>query len=431
MTKIELAQHLIDFIHQSPSPFHAVENTAIALKNAGFTALDMSETWELQAGGQYFASYNHSAIFAFQIGTMAPSQTGFKIIAAHTDSPTIKIKPKPEIYPNRKDITLNTETYGGGIWMTWLDRPLSIAGRVFTKSDSILQPKELLVNVNRPIVQIPNLAIHLNREINNGLKINPQKHLLPLFAQYGTVSGENELLRLIADDLDIHPSEILDFELNFYETQKGTILGANEEFISSGRLDNLAMVHAGLMSFLNVNEEESSKVLAFFDNEEIGSGTKQGAHSPILRIILERINAALNHSQEDYYRALAKSFMISADQAHALHPNMPELYDPVNHPVMNEGPVIKINANQKYTTDAQSGAVFEAICRQAEVPVQRFVNRSDTKGGSTLGSIATMQMPIKSVDVGNPMLAMHSIRELAGVDDHLYMVRIFNTFWEE
>jgi len=430
MTKKELAQHLVDFIYKSPSAFHAVENTANALNNVGYNELDFEETWELQAGGQYYVKYNQSAIFAFQIGTSAPSQTGYKIIAAHTDSPTLKIKPNPEIYPNRKDISLNVETYGGGNWITWTDRPLAIAGRVFTKSDDVMHPVQHLVNVNRPVALIPNVAIHLNREVNDGMKINPQKHLLPLFAQYGDISGENELKKLIADELDIHPSEILDYELNFYEHQKGSIIGANEEFISTGKLDNLGMVHAGLMSLLNSNDESSSKVLAFFDNEEIGSGTKQGAHSPILRMIMERINLSLGYTQEDYFRSIAKSFMISADQAHAVHPNFIEKHDPVNHPVMNGGPVIKINANQKYTTDAESGAIFEALCRKSEVPVQRFVNRSDMKGGGTLGSISTVQLPVKSVDVGNPMLAMHSIRELAGVDDHMHMIKVFSAFWE-
>jgi aspartyl aminopeptidase len=431
MNTKEIAENLIDFINESPSSFHAAHQAAQTLVEAGYSELKLENSWQIEKGEKYFVCINSSALFAIQVGIAPLSNTGFKIIAAHTDSPTIKIKPNPEIYTNRKDIKLNTETYGGGIWMTWLDRPLSIAGRVYTRGHKPMHPTEMLVNIDEPVVLIPNLAIHLNREVNEGLHINAQKHLLPLFAQYASVAGENELLQLVADHLDIHPSEILDFELNFYETQKACFVGANKEFISAGRLDNLAMIHAGLKSLINVNNEDMTKVLAFFDNEEIGSATKQGAHSPVLRMILERINTALGNSQEDFYRAIAQSFMISADMAHAVHPNMSEMHDPVNQPILNEGPVIKINANQKYTTDAQSGAVFAALCKKAEVPMQRFVNRSDLKGGSTLGSIATMQLPIKSVDVGNPMLAMHSIRELAGVQDHTYMIKVFKQFWEE
>ncbi|MCK5535425.1 MAG: M18 family aminopeptidase [Bacteroidales bacterium] len=431
MNNIEIANDLIDFIYTSPSAFHATENSAQNLNTLAYSELKMEDKWTIEKGGKYYVRYNSSAIFSFEIGTEAPSETGFKIIAAHTDSPTIKIKPNPEIYHNKNDIKLNIETYGGGIWMTWLDRPLSIAGRVFVKSQNVLEPKEILVNIKKPVALIPNMAIHLNRTINEGLKINPQKHLLPLFAQYSTVSGENELLKLVASELGIDYTEILDFELNFYETEKGSLVGANNEFISTGRLDNIGMMHAGLLSLNGINDKKSTKILAFFDNEEIGSETKQGAHSPILRIILERINTALNYSQEDYYRAIARSFMISADMAHAIHPNLPEMHDPVNQPVLNGGPVIKINANQKYTTDAQSGSVFEGLCQKAEVAVQRFVNRSDIKGGGTLGSIATVQIPIRAVDIGNPMLAMHSIREFAGVNDHANLIKVFKQFWEE
>jgi aspartyl aminopeptidase len=431
MNPKEYAQSLIDFIYESPSTFHAVENTAQQLSEFGYTELKMEDKWSVERGGKYYLRYNSSAIFSVQIGTDAPANNGFKIIAAHTDSPGIKIKPSPEMYPSQKDIKLNTETYGGGIWSTWFDRPLSIAGRVYAQGANALAPREMLVNIKEPVATIPNLAIHMNREVNEGFKINPQKHLLPLFAQFDSVPSQNELLQMLANHLGIHASEILDFELNFYETQKGALIGANQEFISSGRIDNLGMVHAGLMSLKDVNNEESTKVLAFFDNEEIGSATKQGAHSPVLRMILERVNTAMGGTQEDFYRAIAKSFMISADMAHALHPNNTEMHDPVNHPVLNGGPVIKINANQKYTTDAQSGAVFEALGRKAEVPVQRFVNRSDLKGGSTLGSIATMQIPVKSVDIGNPMLAMHSIRELSGASDHSMLIKVFQQFWEE
>jgi aspartyl aminopeptidase len=352
------------------------------------------------------------------------------MICAHSDSPGFKIKPDPEMVVDGKLLKLNTEVYGGPILMSWLDRPLSIAGRVILRSGDPLNPKHKLVNFRKPLVYIPNLAIHLNRSVNEGIELNKQNDMLPLVSTVEDAAVEKDgwLQKQVAKELQIKEDEILDFDLFLYDFEKGSIVGEKNEFISSPKLDDLAMVHAGLKALLS-STDGSPKMLAVFDNEEVGSGTKQGDGSPVLKHILDRIAEKLGMTQEDKQRALYNSFMISADMAHSIHPNQIEKHDPVLHPVMNSGPVIKIHANQKYTTDGDSGAVFKTLCKMAGVPVQQFVNRSDMVGGSTLGNVLTGQLDIRSVDVGNPMLSMHSVRELSGVKDHLYMTEVFRTFF--
>ncbi len=429
--EIKLAQELIDFIYQSPSPYHVVSNIKSELLSNGFEEVKMRDTWKLAKGKKYFTTKNDSAIFAFSFGNKDLSETGIKMISAHSDSPSFKIKPQPEILVENKLLKLNTEVYGGPILMTWLDRPLSISGRVSLKSDNPLFPKSAFINFNKPILIIPNLAIHLNREINDkGIALNKQKDMLPLMGIVNeTFEKDNYLLRLIAEELKIEQSDIIDFDLTLYEYEKGCIMGMNNEMISSPKLDDLAMVHAGIKSLLASENGETTQMVCIFDNEEVGSVTKQGAGSPILSNILNRINFALGYNQDDFYKMLYNSFMISADMAHAIHPNLVEKHDPILHPVMNGGPVIKIHANQKYTTDGDSGAVFETICKKAAIPYQKFVNRSDMAGGSTLGNVSTGQLDIRTVDIGNPMLAMHSIRELGGVMDQTYAVKAFTTFF--
>ena len=330
-----------------------------------------------------------------------------------------------------KYLKLNTEVYGGPILYTWFDRPLSMAGRVMVKSDKPLKPTTQFVNFKRPLLVIPHLAIHFNRTVNEqGNPLSKQKDMLPVIAMINEkFEKDNFLLKLIAEEMHIPCEDILDFDLTLYEYEKGTLFGLNNEFISSGRLDDLAMVHAGLQALIDSDPCNKTKILAIFDNEEVGSGTKQGAGSPILRTILERIALAQECKAEELYRAIHNSFMISADMAHALHPNYTEKHDPTNHPIMNGGPVIKINANQKYVTDGDSAAVFATICKMAGVPYQTFVNHSDMAGGSTLGNILLSQMEIRGVDIGNPMWAMHSVRETAGVLDHEYVIKAFTTFY--
>ncbi|MEG2945826.1 MAG: M18 family aminopeptidase [Bacteroidales bacterium] len=371
-----------------------------------------------------------SSLFAFVPGTAPVAEVGFKLICAHSDSPSFRIKPNPEML-NEGILKLNTEVYGGPILYTWFDRPLSIAGRVILKSDNPLQPQVRLVDFKRPILLIPHLAIHMNRSVNEGNPLSKQKDMLPVMAIVNdTFEKGNHLLSLVAEELHVAPGDILDFDLTLYDVQKGSLAGLNEEFISCGRIDDLGMVHAGMRALLDSTPCKQTKVLAVFDNEEVGSGTKQGAASPVLANILERVVKSLGGNSEDFYRAIANSFMISADMAHALHPNYPEKHDPTNHPKMGAGPVIKINANQKYLTDADSAAVFKTICQLADVPVQQFVNHSDIAGGSTLGNILTSQLDLRGVDMGNPMWGMHSVRETAAAADHYYAIKAFTKFFE-
>lgn len=427
----QYAQELVRFIDASPNNFFAVDTLKKELTANGFTQLRAGDSWTLERGGRYFVTKNDSSLFAFVPGSEEVAEAGFKLICAHCDSPSFRIKPMPEMLTEGGVLKLNTEVYGGPILYTWFDRPLSMAGRVIVKSDNPLKPNVRLVNFNRPVLVIPHLAIHLNRAVNDGNAISKQKDMLPVLTILkDTCEKENFLLRLVAQELGVLPEEVLDFDLTLYEFQKGSLVGLNEEFISCGRLDDLAMVHAGMRALLDTAPCKQTKVLAIFDNEETGSGTKQGAASPVLRNIMERIILSLGGNAEDFYRAVDHSFMISADMAHAIHPNYPEKHDPTNHPKMGCGPVIKIHANQKYLSDADSTAVFESICKLAGVPCQKFVNHSDMVGGSTLGNILTSQMEMRGVDIGNPMWAMHSVRETACVTDHAYAIKAFTKFFE-
>lgn len=424
------AKDLIDFIDSSYTAFHAVKNLEDRLEDKGFTKLNQGDKWNLEKEGKYYITKNNSALIAFQIGKGEIEEDGFRLIGAHTDAPTFKIKPSPEMTVEGSYLKLNTEVYGGPILNTWFDRPLSLAGRVNLRTEDPFRPKEVLLNLEKPIMIIPNLAIHMNREVNKGVEINPQKDSLPLLATINDkFEKDNYLLKLLGQNLGVDLDDILDFELFLYEVEKGSLVGLDEEFISVGKQDNLGMIHAGLHGFLDSDLSKSSKILVCFDNEEVGSGTKQGAASPMLKTVLERIVLALGKDREDFYRSLDKSFLISADQAHALHPNYADEHDPTNRPIINAGPVIKMAANQAYTSDSYSSSVYEAICKSQNIPVQKFVNRSDKRGGSTIGPISSRQLDIPSIDIGNPILAMHSIRELGGVEDHFYVYQSFKKFY--
>lgn len=430
MNEVQLAQDLIDFIDDSPSSFHAVDNIKSALKKEGFVELSLRERWQIEKGKRYFITKNDSALIAFTVGIGELEEDGFKLVGAHTDSPTFRIKPNPEITVEGNYLKLNTEVYGGPIINTWLDRPLSLAGRVTLKSDDLMYPEIRLVKINKPVLVIPNLAIHMNRKMNEGVELNKQKDILPLLSLINDeFEKENYLVKILAKELDVDYKDIIDFDLFLYEYEKGSIIGLNNEFISCGKLDDLAMVHAGITALINSEVSKGTNVMVCFDNEEVGSRTKQGAGSPMLRTVLERIAISLGKDKEDFYRAVYNSFIISADMAHALHPNFIEKHDPVNRPIINKGPVIKINANQAYTTDADSNAVYEMVCKKAGIPVQKFVNRSDERGGSTIGPISWGYLDIRSVDIGNPMLSMHSVRELGGVFDHYYVTKSFEEFY--
>lgn len=426
----QLALELLDFLNNSPTAFHAVERVKEILMKDGFEELKEENKWHLKNGGKYYITKNSSAIMAFIMGKEKASESGFRLIGAHTDSPTFRIKPNPQIKAEGSYIKLNTEVYGGPILSTWYDRPLSLAGRVILKGDNPLKPVEKLINIDKPLLIIPNLAIHMNRDVNEGYKINKQKDTLPLLSLVNDkMEQEDYLINLLERELNVSRNDILDFDLFLYEYEKGCLIGLNEEFISASRLDDLSMVHASIKAILNSKESNTTKVAICFDNEEVGSMTKQGANSPLLSNLLERIVVSQGGDREDFFRAASKSFMISADLAHAVHPNLGEKHDPVNRPVINKGPVIKYAASQSYTTDAQSAAVYMNICDKASVPYQKFVNRSDLRGGSTIGPLSASQINIASVDMGSPILAMHSIRELGGVKDHYYTTKSFEEFY--
>lgn len=428
--KKQFAENLIDYIYNSPTAFNAVKTSKDLLMKNGFKELKMNEKWQLKVGGKYFITKNASSLTAFVVNS-DNMQEGFRIIGSHSDSPTFRIKPDAEMTVENTYLKLNTEGYGGSILSTWFDRPLSIAGRVVLKSEDILCPREEIININRPICIIPNLAIHMNRTVNDGYKFNKQKDTLPLVGLLNeTLEKDEFLLKEISKALNINKEDILDFDLYLYEYEKGSIIGPNEEFISSSRLDNLSMAHASLYALIDSKGKKGINVVAIFDNEEVGSSTKQGADSNMLLNLLERICISLKKDREDFISAIYSSFMISADLAHALHPNIVEKHDPTNRPVMGGGPVIKISANQSYTSDAFSGGIYKSICEKCGVKYQQFVNRSDERGGSTIGPISSTHLDINSVDIGSPILSMHSVRELGSVEDHYNIYKTFVGFYQ-
>ena len=427
----QLAKELIEFVNESPTAYHATSTVKNILDKSGYKELKEIEKWNINKGEKYYLIKNDSALIAFEIGTGEIEEEGFRLIGAHTDSPTFKIKPKSEMIVENKYVKLNTEVYGGPILSTWFDRPLSLAGRVTIKGNSPLKPLTKLVNVNKPLLIIPNLAIHMNRNVNEGYAINKQKDTLPLL---GFINSELEkgdyLISILEEELGVSKSDILDFDLFLYEYEKGCLLGANEEFISSSRLDDLWMVFAGIKAIAETEENKATKVMICIDNEEIGSLTSQGANSSLLRTILERITLALGKNKEDYFRALSNSVMISADLAHAVHPNQSEKHDPTNRPLLGEGPVIKIAASGSYSTDSYTSSIFQELCNSVNVPYQKFVNRSDVRGGTTIGPITSADLSIPVIDMGAPLLGMHSVRELAAVIDNKYTIDVFKRFYE-
>lgn len=411
----QTSKELLDFIDRSPVNFFVIKNMCEMLDKAGAQRLYEGNAWHLETGIKYYVTRNDSAIIAFEIPRR--DYHGFQIMASHCDSPLFKIKPNAEIEVDRTYVKLNVEKYGGMICAPWLDRPLSVAGRILIDTESGVQTR--LVNIERDLMIIPNLAIHMNHSVNDGYKFNAQTDMLPLF---GESLEKGSFLKCIADAACVPADSILDTDLFLYNRMKGTFSGLNEEFICSGRLDDQQCAFASLKGFLAADPKNSVAVHCVYDNEEVGSGTRQGAMSTFLKDVLHRINSAVGHSEEDYFRSLTNGFMVSADNAHSVHPNHPDKADPTNRPYMNRGIVIKYCASQKYTTDAVSGAVFRKICRKADVPYQTFTNRSDMPGGSTLGNLSNRQVAVNTVDVGLPQLAMHSPYETAGVKDTAYLI---------
>lgn len=426
----ELALDLVDFLYKSPTAYHSVETIKERLDLNGFSEVKESEKWNLQKEGKYYVIKNDSALIAFIIGNGDVEEDGFKLIGAHTDSPGFRVKANPEMVSEGKYLKLNTEVYGGPILYTWFDRPLGLAGKVTLKGQSSLKPEVKLVNINKPLLIIPSVAIHMNRTVNEGFNINKQKDTLPLLSLINDKFEKNGfLVNVLADELKVDANEILGFDLGLYEVEKGALIGLNEEFISSGRLDDMWMVYAGIQALIDSKVNKSTKVMVCMDNEEIGSLTAQGANSALLLNILERITLSLGKDREGMHRALANSIMISADLAHAVHPNAEEKHDPTNRPVLGEGPVLKTAASGSYSTDSYNAAIFEGLCKKAEVPYQKFFNRSDVRGGTTIGPITSSLLTIPVMDMGAPLLSMHSIRELASVKDNSYTIKLFTEFY--
>ena len=419
----KISEEMLNFIKKSPSVFHSARNIAEELKNDGFIELTENKKWNIEKGKKYYVTRNNSSIIAFKTGRDL-DEYSFNIVASHCDSPTFKIKDNYKV-ESEKYIQLNTDKYGGMIYSTWFDRPLSVAGRVIIKSDGGIETK--LVNIDRDLIVIPNVAIHMNKEANSSMKYNEQVDLLPL---YGSLDGSGDnFMDIVAEYACTEKEKILNTDLFLYNRMAPSIWGSRNEFISSSRLDNMQCAYATLKGFIKGNNSKSVNVYCCFDNEEVGSGTKQGAASTFLEDVLKRINNNLGKTTEDYYCTLASSFMISADNAHAVHPNHPEKSDPSNKVYMNKGIVIKHNAAQKYTSDAVSSSVFQLLCESAGVPFQHYSNRSDIPGGSTLGNISSLKVSINTVDIGIAQLAMHSSYETAGVMDTYYMIKVIEEFF--
>lgn len=419
---LEHVQELFDFIQQSPSCFHVIENVKKQLTEQGFEELCENKNWQIKEGGKYFVTRNLSSVIAFKVPTK--DFKSFHIVASHSDSPTFKIKDHPEQMVKGKYVQLNTERYGGMIYSTWLDRPLSIAGRALVKTETGVATK--LLNIDRDLLVIPNLAVHMDRTVNDGMKYNPQVNLLPL---YGDAASKDTFNKLVAEACGTAEENIISTDLFLYNRTAPTVWGAHNEYMSCAKLDDLECAFSSLKAFLKGENSQSISVCAIFDNEEVGSSTKQGANSTFMYDILHRINENLGRTEEQYHTAVASSFMLSADNAHALHPNHPAISDPTNPVYLNEGIVIKHNANQKYTTDAVSSAIFQKMCEEKNVPYQHFVNRSDVAGGSTLGNIANTHVSLNTVDIGMAQLAMHSSYETAGVLDLDYMIAGMEAFY--
>ncbi len=411
----ETAKNLLHFIQKSPTAFHAVQAMKSALLYMGFTELREEELWNIQKGGSYVVTRNDSALIAFTIPEWRTES--FRIIASHSDSPLFKIKEDPEICVEQQYVKLNVEKYGGMLCAPWFDRPLSAAGRVVIKENGAFVSK--LVQLEKDMLLIPSLAIHMNRSANDGQAYDMKKNVIPL---YGGQEAKGTFMKQIAEAAGVKEEEILGHDLYVYNRAPGSLWGAQEEFISAPRLDDLQCVFASFRAFIQGKKENHIAVHCVLDNEEVGSTTKQGAASTFLSDTLKRLYYALGYGWEDYAAALHRSFMISADNAHAVHPNYPEMSDVNNRVYLNGGPVVKFNGNQKYCTDGISAAMFRDICRQANVPVQVYTNRSDLAGGSTLGNIANTKTALHTADIGLPQLAMHSPYETAGVKDTQYLI---------
>jgi aspartyl aminopeptidase len=421
------AQDLINFIDASPSPWHAVHSVEQRLLAEGYVRLQETERWQLQEGGRYFVVRDGASIIAFSMGHRPLAETGFRIVGAHTDSPGLRLKPKAA-HVSEGMVRLGVEVYGGPLLATFADRDLSLAGRVNVRTAQGFETR--LLRFDAPLVRLPNLAIHMNREVNEqGLKLHKQNELPLLLGIAGESNAQAGFLQLVAEALDVEATGILSSEFNVYDTQQGAFWGADQEFFADSQLDNLASCHAALMALLADISPAATCVAALFDHEEVGSESATGAGGSFIGDVLDRIAASAGLDGEDKRRAVARSFFVSADMAHAWHPNFPAAYEPHHHVMVNGGPVIKSNANQRYSTGAGTAARFIALCEEAGVPFQQYAHRTDLGCGSTIGPIVAAQLGMASIDIGSPMWAMHSLRESAGVLDHGYMIKALTSVY--
>lgn len=422
-------QGLLDFIGKGTMAITAVSAGIDMLNSDGFEELKMSDNWMVAPGGKYYVRPYASTLIAFTIGTTSYVQRGFRIISSHTDSPGFRVKANPELVSGGY-LKLNVDVYGGPMLYSWLDRPLSLAGQVVLKSDDIFEPKVVEVDFQEPIMTIPSLAIHFERKTNESFSLERQRDLMPLVQMIGDkFQKQGFLQKILADQIGCDAADILDYELFVYNTEAGQVIGLEKDLIQAPRIDNLGMVYGSVEALLKSDHEDGINMIACFDNEEIGSNTKQGGDSMILHQIIERIGIALKKTPEQLYRMYDSSFMVSADGAHASHPNAVHKNDITNEVILNRGLVIKASINQKYTTDAVSSGVMQQMCEKAEIPFQQFYIRTGLPGGATLGTLANKYLPIRSVDMGLPMLAMHSAKELIGVKDMEDCVKMFTVFF--
>lgn len=430
MNFMECTEKLLQLTEMAVSPFHTVEEAVGQLVEAGFERLDPRDDWGLEYGGKYYLVHHGSSMIAFQVGEGFTFRDGFRIAAAHTDFPCLRIKPCPEL-TEEGYARVNVEIYGGAILNTWLDRPLSVAGRVALKGEDPFHPVMRLLNIKRPVFTIPNLAIHLNKDINKGVELNKQTDMLPIAAMVGEGLDSGQFfLRYLAKELKTEPENILDYELSVYNADAGDLIGITQEFLSAPRLDNLTSVQALLTGIIEGKRREGINVIALFDHEEIGSKTKQGAGSLWLTSVLEKIMISFGRDRDKYLGALEDSILLSVDVGHAVHPSNPKKNDLTNKNLLNGGLSIKEASAQSYATDAEAVAIIQQICEQEQIPYQKFANRSDGTSGGTLGSIASSLLPVKTVDVGVPLLAMHSSRELMGARDQESLVRLLTAYFQ-
>ena len=429
---------LLQYINDSPTSYHATANACAQLQREGFTELREADKWDIQKGGRYFVTKNGSAFLAFITGTENPVESGIRMIAAHTDSPCFQIKPNAEMHTEGVYCKLNTAAYGSPILSSWFDRPLAIAGRVLVRGSHTFAPRVVLVNIAKPVIVIPNLAIHLNEEANKGYVCNTQKDTLPLAGLiHNALETDGRLLRLLCAETGLEAADILDFDLFLYEHTPAALVGIAADMISAPRLDDLWMVHAGLTAICSAKPAAHTQVLLGTDNEEVGSLTPAGAESAFAADCLRRIAASSAYQlaasgenpAEDFRRMMAQSFIVSADLAHAVHPNHPDKHDPTTRPILGGGMVVKHSVNRRYATDGIGAAIFTALCQRANLPCQAYVNRSDVKGGTTIGATLSAQLAARVVDVGAPILAMHSARELAAAADVAYAVNTFKAIY--